>query len=326
MHIPSQLGFFQQQHQPSAMDTQPAVARAFSRANAFNQRPKALVPSVKVGVPPVKVEEETPSFLQKDDLSDGKAESEHSISGAEDTENEFPSLVGKTYDMVDDPRTDKIICWAEDGNGFIVRDPEAFCSQILPTYFRTKRFRSFVRNLNMYGFRSRKQAQQGVYRFRHPQFRRYKKNLLTKIRKKTTQKSILSDLRGAIKDLQQNYIKLAKSQARIETVLTQITQALPMNIAENVRRNLANPAIASTTPALPAPATASASASESNSKPSEIPVAKLAEKHEVDSNQMPDPLSSMSFKLDGDGFGSASPLFNLDNSKQFSWSMLGLQA
>mmetsp|Transcript_22408 Transcript_22408/g.33405 ORF Transcript_22408/g.33405 Transcript_22408/m.33405 type:complete len:277 (-) Transcript_22408:167-997(-) len=161
-------------------------------------------------------------------------ESERSHSGTDDTENEFPSLVGKTYDMVDDPLTDNIITWAEDGNGFVVKDADAFCAKILPTYFRTKRFRSFVRNLNMYGFRSRKQSQEGVYRFKHPQFRRGKKGLLSRIKKKTTQKSILSDLRGAIKELRQNYSKLARSHSRMESVLAQITQIVPMKLLQQI--------------------------------------------------------------------------------------------
>uniref|UniRef100_A0A6U3AU80 HSF-type DNA-binding domain-containing protein n=1 Tax=Lotharella globosa TaxID=91324 RepID=A0A6U3AU80_9EUKA len=169
-------------------------------------------------------------------LSEDK-ESVRSHSDTEQSENEFPSLVGKTYDMVDDPRTDHIVCWADDGNGFVVKNSDDFCSKILPTYFRTKRFRSFVRNLNMYGFRSRKQAQEGVYRFKHPQFRRHKKSLLSKIRKKTTQKSILSDLRGAIKELRADYAKLARSHAKIEGVLSQITKVLPVHVLQKICQN-----------------------------------------------------------------------------------------
>mmetsp|Transcript_3201 Transcript_3201/g.4283 ORF Transcript_3201/g.4283 Transcript_3201/m.4283 type:complete len:290 (-) Transcript_3201:323-1192(-) len=158
----------------------------------------------------------------------------------EETESEFPSLVGKTYEMVDDPHTDHIICWAEDGNGFLVKNSESFCAKILPSYFRTKRFRSFVRNLNMYGFRSRKQAREGHYRFKHPQFRKGKKHLLMKIRKKTTQKSILNDLRSSIKELSKNYAKLAKSHARLEGVVQQYTKILPIHMLQTLRNNLDN--------------------------------------------------------------------------------------
>ena len=32
-----------------------------------------------------------------------------------------PSFLLKTYDIVDDEEIDDIICWNEDGNGFIVK-------------------------------------------------------------------------------------------------------------------------------------------------------------------------------------------------------------
>mmetsp|Transcript_13445 Transcript_13445/g.27218 ORF Transcript_13445/g.27218 Transcript_13445/m.27218 type:complete len:268 (-) Transcript_13445:150-953(-) len=188
-----------------------------------NQRPRRATTQTRI------------SSANKPAADDDKASEHSQQSGSEDSENEFPSLVGKTYEMVDDPRTDNVVCWAEDGNGFIVKNADVFCSKVLPTYFRTKRFRSFVRNLNMYGFRSRKQSQEGVYRFRHPQFRRNKKSLLSKIRKKTTQKSILSELRGTIKELRQNYVKLASGHSKMEAVLSQITKALPH--LRNLKKN-----------------------------------------------------------------------------------------
>nr|ACF24569.1 putative heat shock transcription factor [Gymnochlora stellata] len=252
-------------------------------------------------------------------------ESERSHSGTEDTENEFPSLVGKTYDMVDDPLTDNIICWAEDGNGFVVKDAYAFCVKILPTYFRTKRFRSFVRNLNMYGFRSRKQAQEGVYRFKHPQFRRGKKNLLSRIRKKTTQKSILSDLRGAIKELRQNYTKLARSHARMEGVLAQISQLVPINMLQQTTKQLGN--------------------AQNNSSSGKMPMVQVLDQKASSSRAPPTRPSPLvgslgqsqgssevtALKVEDNYFGSPapsiSPPFSFDGAQSiFGWSLLNPQA
>jgi len=265
-----------------------------------------------------------------------KAESVHSHSGTEDTENEFPSLVGKTYDMVEDPRTDNIICWADDGNGFVVRNSEMFCAKILPTYFRTKRFRSFVRNLNMYGFRSRKQAQEGVYRFKHPQFRRGKKHLLNKIRKKTTQKSILSDLRGSIKELRQNYAKLAKSHAKLEGILGQYTQILPLNMLQSFRKTMEAARASSVTPVVQQ---IEKKTPDKISKPhasaGTTAAGSSAAGHHQSSDDNPNAAgSSMSagtlcgLKLDScDIFGapSMSPPFPFEGT-QFSWPLLNPQA
>ncbi|KAL6878315.1 hypothetical protein ACP4OV_012485 [Aristida adscensionis] len=59
----------------------------------------------------------------------------------------------KTYQLVDDPRTDHVVSWGEDGATFVVwRQPE-FARDLLPNYFKHNNFSSFVRQLNTYGFR-----------------------------------------------------------------------------------------------------------------------------------------------------------------------------
>lgn len=47
---------------------------------------------------------------------------------------------------------DDIGGWSENGDTFIVKDMEAFAN-LLPKFFKHKNFRSFVRQLNFYGFR-----------------------------------------------------------------------------------------------------------------------------------------------------------------------------
>jgi len=43
----------------------------------------------------------------------------------------------------------KIISWSGSGNAFRIYDISEFSSSILPKYFRTKKFSSFQRNLNL---------------------------------------------------------------------------------------------------------------------------------------------------------------------------------
>ncbi|KAF5930432.1 hypothetical protein HYC85_031305 [Camellia sinensis] len=59
----------------------------------------------------------------------------------------------KTFDMVDDPISDHVVSWSRGGHSFVVWDPYAFSSNLLPTYFKHNNFSSFVRQLNTYGFR-----------------------------------------------------------------------------------------------------------------------------------------------------------------------------
>ena len=56
----------------------------------------------------------------------------------------------KTYQLVDDPRTDHIVSWGDDETTFVVRRPPEFARDLLPNYFKHNNFSSFVRQLNTY--------------------------------------------------------------------------------------------------------------------------------------------------------------------------------
>lgn len=64
--------------------------------------------------------------------------------------NAVPPFLMKTYDMVDDPSTDKIVSWSPTDSSFVIWDPPEFAKQLLPKYFKHSNFSSFVRQLNTY--------------------------------------------------------------------------------------------------------------------------------------------------------------------------------
>ncbi|PWA74188.1 heat shock transcription factor A7A [Artemisia annua] len=61
-----------------------------------------------------------------------------------------PPFLTKVYDMVEDKSIDDIICWSRGGQSFVVLDPQAFSTNLLPRYFKHNNFSSFVRQLNTY--------------------------------------------------------------------------------------------------------------------------------------------------------------------------------
>jgi len=64
----------------------------------------------------------------------------------------IPIFLKKTYRLIES--CDSAICsWTEDGEMFVVKDPELFATIIIPQYFDHNKFSSFARQLNFYGFR-----------------------------------------------------------------------------------------------------------------------------------------------------------------------------
>uniref|UniRef100_A0A0D3AY99 HSF-type DNA-binding domain-containing protein n=1 Tax=Brassica oleracea var. oleracea TaxID=109376 RepID=A0A0D3AY99_BRAOL len=61
----------------------------------------------------------------------------------------------KTFNLVEDPSTNDVISWNEDGSSFVVWNQTDFAKDLLPKHFKHNNFSSFVRQLNTYERRER---------------------------------------------------------------------------------------------------------------------------------------------------------------------------
>ncbi|XP_029778953.1 heat shock factor protein 1 isoform X1 [Suricata suricatta] len=113
-----------------------------------------------------------------------------------------PAFLTKLWTLVSDPDTDALICWSpQSGSSFHVFDQGQFAKEVLPKYFKHNNMASFVRQLNMYGFRKVVHIEQGGLvkperddtEFQHPCFLRGQEQLLENIKRKVTSVSTLKN-------------------------------------------------------------------------------------------------------------------------------------
>ncbi|XVF08146.1 hypothetical protein REPUB_Repub06bG0200800 [Reevesia pubescens] len=97
-----------------------------------------------------------------------------------------PSLfLRKTFEMVEDPKTDLIVSWSVNRNSFIVWDSHKFSENFLPKYFKHKNFSSFIRQLNTYVFLGFRKIDSDRLEFANEGFQGGKRHLLKNIKRRS---------------------------------------------------------------------------------------------------------------------------------------------
>merc|ERR1719382_443681 len=91
----------------------------------------------------------------------------------------------KLFQIVSASSSDRCITWTAKGDSFVISDPDTFARDILPTYFKHNNIRSFIRQLNTYGFRKRTNisSTDEHLEFFHEKFRRDQPSMLTQIKR-----------------------------------------------------------------------------------------------------------------------------------------------
>lgn len=136
-----------------------------------------------------------------------------------------PSFVQKTYDMIDNC-DHNIASWTKHGDMFQIQDRKEFESRILPSYFGNKKFSSFTRQLNLYGFQKMQSAPNKNDfdpeiakhpTFYNPHFQRGKTDSLINIQKQTNKKERKNGSggsKGKIKKEPNNVVSADTSDSR----------------------------------------------------------------------------------------------------------------
>ncbi|XP_026267703.1 heat shock factor protein 3-like [Urocitellus parryii] len=103
-----------------------------------------------------------------------------------------PGFLIKLWTLVEDTNLDDVIRWSENGHSFLVVNEQNFAKNILPKYFKHNNISSFIRQLNLYGFRKVLAMENGkvlqgktlTMEFQHPFFKKGGSSLLENIKRK----------------------------------------------------------------------------------------------------------------------------------------------
>ncbi|NXW92814.1 HSF2 protein, partial [Alopecoenas beccarii] len=131
------------------------------------------------------------------------------------------------------------------GQSFLVLDEQRFAKEILPKYFKHNNMASFVRQLNMYGFRKVVHLDSGIVKlerdgpveFQHPYFKQGREDLLEHIKRKVSSsrpeenKIRQEDLSKIISSAQKVQIKQETIESRL-SALKRENESLWREVAE----------------------------------------------------------------------------------------------
>ncbi|NXD61366.1 HSF2 protein, partial [Corvus moneduloides] len=117
------------------------------------------------------------------------------------------------------------------GKSFLVLDERRFAKEILPKYFKHNNMASFVRQLNMYGFRKVVGVDSGIFKlerdgpveFRHAYFRQGREDLLEHIKRKVSSSSRPEENKIRQEDLSKIICSAQKVQIKQTTIESQLS-------------------------------------------------------------------------------------------------------
>lgn len=100
------------------------------------------------------------------------------------------SFLNKLHAILSNSGLSSIICWAKDGDRFNILDPERLQDEVIPQYFKHRNLKSFVRQLNLHGFKKVRVGPRitdsTIESYRHTLFRQHQPDLLNFIKRKVS--------------------------------------------------------------------------------------------------------------------------------------------
>jgi len=117
---------------------------------------------------------------------------------------QIPAFLSKLWQLVNDKNNENLVSWSVSGQSFVIFDQVQFAKLVLPNYFKHQKINSFIRQLNMYGFKKVPNLTEGTLHsmenesieFANEFFIRNHHELMQKIKRKETKRSTTISLKS----------------------------------------------------------------------------------------------------------------------------------
>eukprot|EP00939_MAST-03C_sp_MAST-3C-sp1_P003036 g3036.t1 len=154
-----------------------------------------------------------------------------------------PVFLQKLVKIIESSPSD-LVRWADDGHSFMVMDKARLAKEVLPKYYKTSNFSSFVRQLNFYRF-NKVVVEKGTdnptnkWEFYHKSFVRDRPDLLRHIKRKTYQDQEsarqIDALQTEVSSMKCTIDTLTSQVATLQNLVSQLTRKRNIGDGDNGR-------------------------------------------------------------------------------------------
>lgn len=106
-------------------------------------------------------------------------------------EKSVPKFLRKVFHILEENKHSEYVSWSHDGEAIVIKKPIEFAEKVLPCFFKHNNLASFVRQLNMYNFKKKKNYHYD-HAYGHESFQKGKIELLRNIQRKTGENNQIS--------------------------------------------------------------------------------------------------------------------------------------
>ncbi len=140
----------------------------------------------------------------------------------------IPVFLRKLMAMINNPETDHLIAWSENGETFIVKNATDLAAKVLPKYFKHRNFTSLVRQLNMYDFHKVFSIRGGrgdqVWEFVHPCVQRGEHSKLLLVKRKPEGNSLAKRKEMISKEVSNVMSSMRAMQSQHEAIASKFNE------------------------------------------------------------------------------------------------------